>query len=287
MTCYTPISAYRGRSVNPKTGKRPVVFNLTEGFKDLPIKLPCGRCIGCRLERSRQWAIRCMHEASLHKHSVFVTLTYSDEELEKTENSQLRELRHEDFQRFMKRLRKRFGSGIRYYMCGEYGEKFGRPHYHAAIFGLTFKDKKLFKNTRGNKLYTSQILTEIWGHGHASFGSVTFNSAAYIARYIIKKNSEKMPPSITSASINMGKSYRSNPSINKHPAGQALPSRGTKNFRLTSIRKIISTSTAGACDLRNTMTYNLKLLRQKKCARLKRIEKSIQKKSRRKTHLSD
>jgi len=187
MPCYTPLSAYKARSVNPLTGKRPVVFHLREGFHDLPIQLPCGRCVGCRLERSRQWAIRCMHECSLHEHSVFVTLTYSDEALEKAGNFQLRELRHDDFQKFMKRLRKRFGAGLRYYMCGEYGEKFGRPHYHAAIFGLHLKDKKLLKNFRGNKLFTSKILTETWGLGHASFGSVTFNSAAYIARYVMKK----------------------------------------------------------------------------------------------------
>ena len=106
MPCYTPISAYKAREVNPLTGKRAIVFNLRQGFHDLPIQLPCGRCIGCRLERSRQWAIRCMHEASLHKDNVFVTLTYSDEALEKAGNLTLRELRHVDFQLFMKRLRK-------------------------------------------------------------------------------------------------------------------------------------------------------------------------------------
>lgn len=187
MPCYTPISAYRAQEVNPLTGKRPVVFKLREGFHDLPLELPCGRCIGCRLERSRQWAIRCMHEAQLHKHSAFVTLTYNEESLEKLGNSVLRELRHDDFQKFMKRLRKKFGAGIRYYMCGEYGEKFGRPHFHAAIFGVNFKDKKLFSKKRGQTLYTSEILSSTWGYGYASFGKVTFNSASYIARYILKK----------------------------------------------------------------------------------------------------
>jgi len=187
MPCYTPISAYRGQSVNPKTGKRALVFSMPQGYHDLPVQLPCGRCVGCRLERSRQWAIRCMHEASLHENSVFVTLTYSEESLEKLGNSVLRELRHDDFQKFMKRLRKKFGANIRYYMCGEYGEKFGRPHFHAAIFGIKFSDKKLFKRRRGNNLYTSEILTKVWSHGHASFGNVTFNSAAYIARYVMKK----------------------------------------------------------------------------------------------------
>nr|QJB20536.1 MAG: replication initiator protein [Microvirus sp.] len=188
MPCYTPLSAWKANSVNPKTGKRAIVFGkIKQAFHDLPITLPCGRCVGCRLERSRQWAIRAMHEAQMHKHSAFVTLTYSDEALQKKDNLVLKELQHEDFQLFMKRLRKRFGAGIRYYMCGEYGEKFGRPHFHAAIYGVHFKDKKLFKARRGQNLYTSAMLTDIWGHGHASFGKLTFNSAAYIARYIMKK----------------------------------------------------------------------------------------------------
>lgn len=240
MPCYTPLSAYKSRKVNPLTGKRQIAFALREGFHDLPIQLPCGRCIGCRLERSRQWAIRCMHESKLHKHSVFITLTYSDEALEKAGNAELRELRHDDFQRFMKRLRKHFGNGIRYYMCGEYGEKFGRPHFHAAIFGLNLKDKKLLKNFRGSKLYTSETLTRIWGQGHASFGSVTFNSAAYIARYILKKGLGRTQPHIMSASMNLGSTTKFNPNISKRHAVRASAVDSMIASWETSIRKISS-----------------------------------------------
>lgn len=210
MPCYTPLSAYKAQSVNPKTGKRPIVWQLRQGFHDLPIQLPCGRCVGCRLERSRQWAIRAMHEAQMHEHAEFVTLTYSDEALEKSGNY-IRELRHQDFQDFMKRLREKidrttreqceeYGMSeedteavlkegrLRYYMCGEYGEKFGRPHFHAIIYNLHLEDKQPWVKRRGHQLYISKFLTETWGHGHASTGSATFKSAAYIARYVMKKD---------------------------------------------------------------------------------------------------
>ena len=82
MACYHPITAYRSKAGrDPKTGKWPVVFNISQGYADMPITLPCQQCIGCRLERSRQWAIRCMHEASLYDKNCFLTLTYSDDYL--------------------------------------------------------------------------------------------------------------------------------------------------------------------------------------------------------------
>lgn len=163
-------------------GRRPIVFNVNDGFEDLPVKVPCGQCIGCRLERSRQWAIRCVHEASLYEANCFITLTYDDEHLPRD-----RSLDVSVFQKFMKRLRKRFGSHIRFFHCGEYGEQFGRPHYHACIFNFDFADKYLFTVRRGNRLYKSPSLEELWPFGYSSIGDVTFESAAYVARYIMKK----------------------------------------------------------------------------------------------------
>ena len=92
-----------------------------------------------------------------------------------------------EYQRFMKRLRKRFGKNIRFFHCGEYGDENKRPHYHAIIFGMDFKDKKLWTNRDGNKLYTSEALQELWPYGFSTIGEVTFQSAAYVARYIMKK----------------------------------------------------------------------------------------------------
>ncbi|QXP08058.1 MAG: replication initiator protein [Arizlama microvirus] len=181
MACYRPLNGFKSRDVNP-SGKRSIVFNYNQGFKDMPVTVPCGQCIGCRLERSRQWAIRCHHEASLHERNCFITLTYKPEHL--PEHGTLVKKHYQDF---MKRLRKRFGSNIRYFHCGEYGEKNARPHYHACLFNFDFRDKTLWKSVRGNKLYTSEALAELWPFGFSTIGDVTFESAAYVARYITKK----------------------------------------------------------------------------------------------------
>lgn len=183
MPCFHPLKGYRSRTVNPSTDKRSIVFNLKEGFSDMAVDLPCGQCIGCRLERSRQWAIRCVHEASLYENNCFITLTYSNKNLPPEGTLQV-----EDFQKFMKRLRKHYEpKTIRFFHCGEYGERFSRPHYHACIFNLDFHDRELIQEREDGNYYRSQILDEIWGLGHAIVGDVTFESAAYVARYITKK----------------------------------------------------------------------------------------------------
>lgn len=182
MACFHPLKGYRARSRNGN-GSRSIVFQVKDGFADRPVMIACGQCIGCRLERSRQWAVRCMHEAKLYENNCFITLTYSDSFLPTS-----RSLVFKDFQDFMKRLRKRYGSGIRFFHCGEYGERFGRPHYHACIFNFDFPDKELWKvNHVGDNVYTSKSLDALWGMGHASIGAVTFESAAYVARYVVKK----------------------------------------------------------------------------------------------------
>ena len=146
------------------------------------LTLPCGQCVGCRLERSRQWAVRIMHEASLHDVSSFVTLTYSDECLPSPPS-----LRYSDFQAFMRRLRKSHGK-VRFFVCGEYGERTWRPHFHACLFGLRFSDLKVYKKTAaGFTLYESSELSRVWTLGFASVGQLSFESAAYVARYCMKK----------------------------------------------------------------------------------------------------
>ena len=182
MVCYSPLRGYRGRAVDPRTGRRPVVFNLRDGFEDRPVELPCGQCIGCRLERSRQWAVRCVHEAQMHERNCFVTLTYDDEHLPEDRSVDVRE-----FQRFMKRLRKRYGRGIRFFHCGEYGEVNERPHYHALLFNHDFEDRELWSVRSDVRLYVSRELQSVWPFGWSTLGDVTFNSAAYVARYVLKK----------------------------------------------------------------------------------------------------
>jgi hypothetical protein len=97
-------------------------------------------------------------------------------------------LKYDDFQKFMKRLRKRTGVKVRFYMGGEYGEKEMRPHYHACLFGYDFPDKVYYKKTSsGEKIFTSKLLESLWPFGLSSIGNVTFESAAYIARYCVQK----------------------------------------------------------------------------------------------------
>jgi len=180
MACYKPLTAYQ-------CSDRSIIWREIPGADVVrTLSLPCGQCVGCRLERSRQWAVRCMHEAQMHASNCFITLTYAPEFI--TEAKDL-SLNYEHFQLFMKRLRKRFtGKTIRFYMAGEYGELRDRPHFHACIFGLDFEDKKFLKRTEtGSNLYTSKILEELWPYGYSSIGDVNFESAAYVARYIMKK----------------------------------------------------------------------------------------------------
>jgi len=181
MPCYSPLQGYRSRNINT-SGKRSIVFNLKAGFMDMPVKVPCGQCIGCRIDRSRQWALRCVHEASLYQKNTFITLTYNDENVPKNGS-----LNKKHFQDFMKRLRKEYGPNIRFYHCGEYGEKFQRPHYHACLFNFDFPDKQIWRTVRDTKYYRSQSLQDLWGYGFCTIGDVTYQSAAYVARYILKK----------------------------------------------------------------------------------------------------
>lgn len=144
--------------------------------------LPCGQCVGCRLERSRQWAVRCMHEAQMFDANSFVTLTYDEAHVPEDMG-----LHYREFQLFMKRLRKT-GRKARFFMCGEYGAIHGRPHFHACLFGVSFPDRLFYRELgSGSKIYTSPELSSLWPLGFSSIGDVTFESAAYVARYVLKK----------------------------------------------------------------------------------------------------
>lgn len=205
MVCYKPLQAkYSKRS----DGKKDVVFSnqLARAFQagiDISggsnISIPCGNCIGCRLDRSREWAIRCMHEASLYDDNCFVTLTYSDRYMPKDGS-----LKRPDVQNFLKRLRKFFNFGfycrdsdddeiyyhgrkVRYFYCGEYGDKLLRPHYHLCLFNMDFPDKTFWNYRNSNVVWRSKILERLWPYGISEVGSLTFDSAAYVARYCVKK----------------------------------------------------------------------------------------------------
>lgn len=180
MPCYSPLTAYR-------TKEGGITFSRNASLSSMPLKLPCGQCTGCRLERSRQWALRCMHESKMHLENCVLTLTYNDEHLPNDGG-----LIKRDMQLFMKKLRFQLAEldrpPIRFYGCGEYGEKSRRPHYHIIVFGFDPPDKKPYKNSdTGTPLYTSALMEKIWGKGFCVVGTVTFESCAYVARYIVDK----------------------------------------------------------------------------------------------------
>ncbi len=147
------------------------------------MNVPCSGCIGCRTDRRKEWAARIMHEASLYKSNSFLTLTYNDENV--PNDGSLVKSHH---QNFMKRLRQRYPkTKIKYYMCGEYGDYTARPHYHTALFNLSFPDEILYSHNHGLPLYTSEILEKTWRQGFATIGTLDYEAAEYIAGYVVKK----------------------------------------------------------------------------------------------------
>lgn len=189
MACYRPVAAWRHQFRLTETGKAFIVFKaplVGEPYEE--ILLPCGKCVGCRVNKAREWALRCVHEASCWTYNCFVTLTFDDDHAKVS-------LVKRDFQLFMKRLRKRFRGldeyggrrPIRYFHCGEYGAKNRRAHHHACIFNFDFLDKELWSTRGGVKLFRSAALEELWPFGYSLIGEVNFESACYVAKYVAKK----------------------------------------------------------------------------------------------------
>ncbi|UYD39201.1 MAG: replication initiator protein [Wigfec virus K19_141] len=148
------------------------------------LTVPCGQCIGCRLNRAEGWAARMMHEASLHEHNSFITLTYDDHHLPSHGS-----LTPDHITLFFKKLRKKLaGKKILYYYCGEYGENLSRPHYHLALFGYDFSpDRTPHRETQSGTVYRSPSLEKLWDKGFSEIGNLEYDSARYVAGYIQKK----------------------------------------------------------------------------------------------------
>lgn len=191
MPCYKPMMALIRPGPN---GKNSVTFPKSVPSADTarhgtPTPIPCGQCVGCRLEKSRQWAVRLMKETKLHDRSSFLTLTYHPDFLPRT-RSGLPTLVLEDVQLFLKKLRKHFEPHrLRFFQCGEYGETTHRPHHHMILFGEDFcKDRVPIAASRsGHPQWKSDLLDGLWGKGSCTISAVSFESAAYVARYALKK----------------------------------------------------------------------------------------------------
>lgn len=184
MPCYEPLTGYYSKTVNP-SGLRSIVFKKELSFTGVPLQVPCGQCIGCRLQRAGEWASRAMHEKRMHNESAFLTLTYRNEDLPMSPDGAT--LAKRDLQLFMKRLRLERPSGLRFLACGEYGETTHRPHYHVLLLNTCFPDMKYHKMSGEKRLYASAALDSTWTHGDCLIGEVEFESCAYVAGYVVKK----------------------------------------------------------------------------------------------------
>lgn len=170
MPCYSPIDAYR-------TPHGEIKFSRRSGSTHIP--LPCGKCIGCKIRRSQDWAVRCVHESQFHEQNMFITLTYDDEYLPNGNT-----LIKKHVQDFIKRFRTLISpKRIRYFACGEYGEKSGRAHYHIILFGYEFDDKFPHQRGKNYTLYRSPTLEKLWPFGNSNFSDVNYSTALYCTLY--------------------------------------------------------------------------------------------------------
>lgn len=176
MSCVYPIDAWYSSRLN-ENGKRPLVFNIRDGYADRPVQVPCGKCVGCSMQRAKIWGVRMYHEASLHERNAFVTLTYANSP---------GAINKRDLQLFIKRLRSVVA--VRYFAVGEYGTLTHRPHYHAVIFGEDFLGGAFSIN---DELWTNELLQSTWHHGIASVGKVNIETCMYVAGYVTKKAGDK------------------------------------------------------------------------------------------------
>lgn len=181
MPCFHPIPAWKGKRVGA-SGKRPIAFKFSDGFKDFPVEVPCGKCTGCIQDRANEWALRCEHEAKCHEFNWFLTLTYDESNVPVNGSLELSHL-----QDFWKRVRKCYGSGVRYFAVGEYGEQLERPHYHALVFNLLPPDLVKRSRLNGKVVFESESLSRLWANGIIQIDSFSPAAAQYVTNYIRKK----------------------------------------------------------------------------------------------------
>lgn len=148
---------------------KPVFITVKTNNGTEPMRVPCGGCEVCEDLKIREWALRLRIHMVDHIKLSFITLTYDSENCPD-------ELEHRDVQLFLKRLRKKISS-INYFMCGEYGEKNLRPHYHFIMFGISPRD--------------ADLVNRCWSKGLINIGTVTPASIKYVISYTKKALKEK------------------------------------------------------------------------------------------------
>lgn len=192
MKCLQPLYAYDTLAKNRETGGRHIrILPRRSDMYDLRtleakygkgnvMALPCGKCINCRINYSRTWALRCVCEASLYDENWFLTLTYDDKNYPGC-------AKLDDFQKFMKKLRKDH-PGVRYFCCCEKGEHTLRYHFHVILFNLHLDVVKcLGKGPKGGYYYECKELETLWSKGFILLGDVNYTTCNYVAQYCLKK----------------------------------------------------------------------------------------------------
>ena len=170
--------------------------------------IPCGKCLGCAATYRREWALRIDLECRKYAHNYFLTLTYDDEhikipksmknpstgEIYYNKGTWIGTLVKEDVTQFLDSLRHHFirdfnHTGMKFYYCGEYGEKGQRPHYHLLMMNCPELDLTFIGRNPKTKdhYYTNKRIETIWGKGFITIGKVTWESASYVAGYASKK----------------------------------------------------------------------------------------------------
>lgn len=207
MACYHPMLFRWKGEYNPvkdpgaKPTKKYICIGSYAGPDEMDsftdIVVPCGKCIGCRLDYSRRWADRMMLELETAGKGLFCTLTYNDDSIPCAFDPDTGEfLGHtvskRDCQLFMKNLRRDFEPiRIRFYLSSEYGPLNHRPHYHCILFGIGLEDlpgKEFRKvNSLGQKFYRSPEIEKAWPHGFVLVSEVSWSTCSYVARYVLKK----------------------------------------------------------------------------------------------------
>jgi len=234
MACFHPRYGYRA--------ERGLIRLCPPGtpYWRAPIVVPCNQCVGCTADRKRQWGVRVLHELPFHKTACFLTLTYDKEHL--PENGNLPKVgidkstgeisRPEHWQNFAKKLRYHEGP-FRFLMCGEYGEEKNRCHYHAIILGHDFhQDREFYKTSEsGDKLYTSKELEKSWDKGFHTIGSVSLDSASYVAGYIQKRiTGKKAQAHYSRVNETTGKPFRQNPEFGTMSRNPGLGRRWIETY---------------------------------------------------------
>lgn len=192
MACFQPIKAYQktfwhlDSSPIEHEREKKLTFKKPSDMKYYrEIEIPCGHCLGCRLDKANDWAVRATLELNEHKENCFITLTYA--KAPETDKHHMT-LKKKDFQDFIKRLRKNTGIKLSYIAAGEYGPQTHRPHYHAIIFGYWPKDSKLAGISKTQiEYFNSQELSKTWNKGWVTIEKANYNSIAYVTRYTQKK----------------------------------------------------------------------------------------------------